>query len=1194
MTYRHVRAALRASALLAAALCAATFGATVNGATVDAARATAPLDGWASQAGGTGGGATAATNQIYTVTNRAQLLAAIVNGGAAPKIIKLVGTIDMTEGKPYTSTADQSARGAIRLKSNTTLIGDGANAGIVNGHIIASNISQVIVRNLKIVNPCDVEPVFDPNDGATGNWNAAYDAIGISGSDHIWIDHNAFTDAPVTDNYLPVENGHVKQCHDGAVDITNASDYVTVSYNVFGEHDKNNLIGSSSSATADEGKLRVTFSNNVFRDVQSRAPRVRFGQVHLFNNYYVGSKTAAVYRNSYSIGPGTNAKVLSNANVFEIAGAANCDAIIKNPGDPSAGAFKDSGSLLNGAALGSCALPATPGWTPPYAFTARPAALVKANALAQAGGGKLTTAITGTGPVVVQTGPTLNCPAAGQSGGLYFCDDFQDGGTAKWNLLPVSGPNGSFRVVDEAAGSPSKVLQYTAASAGGVLALVKPEAFAGVPSGDYYVEARIKPMANSTTGNKQLYLVTRYVDANNWYGGGLNVQSSTTSTQVEIAKMLAGSLSRPFQSRQPIAMDTQFYTVRFELIGGTLTVYLDGRKLGSIADTAFTQRGLIGLYTANKSFQIDDVRVGDPRQKPVQLTLDPSALAYSAEAGDAPLNVAVTAVTADNTPDTFTVASSNPNVVSAVASANTVTLTPLSAGSASIVFTSGSEPSLTRTIAATIGAQFVQPVQTYPLQGASQPAAQAGAVNVDGAFKLTFDRPPTLGTIGSIRIFRKSDDALVDVIRLSGESDALGYPGQALVRRVNTTPIRIDGNTAMIVPHANKLAYGTEYYVAIADGVFTGTTLGGLPFAGIGKLGGWSFTTKAAPPTVTTLTVDDDGAADFRTVQGALSHAMQALAKATPVTINVKNGTYDELLYLNGKDNVTIRGESRDGVTIRYTNNETLNPGTGSSQSPAIAGSPAGGRAVMLVEAADMLVLDNLSMTNTTIRSASISGQAETVYFNSDTRLVARNASFYSEQDTLNLKGWAWFYNTLVAGNVDFIWGSSHATLFENSEIRSVGDSASATSGGYVLQARVPVAADIGYVFLNSSLTHGPGPGPIHGDVPAGTTYLARSPGGTASWDNIAFVNCKMDSHVAAAGWAGLGVNGQPAPNPAVPSADAGWREYGSTTLAGVPIDLRLRVGGYALTDAEVAARFATRAKVFAAYGGGAGWNPQP
>ncbi len=1174
------------------AIIAASAG--VHGAGVDAARATAPLDGWASQAGGTSGGASAVTEQVYTVANRAQLLAAIANGGTAPKIIKLTGTIDMTEGRPYTSTSDQSARGAIRLKSNTTLIGDGANAGLVNGHILLSSVSQVIIRNLKIVNPCDVEPVWDPTDGSTGNWNAAYDAIGISGSDHIWIDHNSFTDAPVTDDFAPIENGHVKQCHDGAVDIGSASDYVTVSYNVFGEHDKNNLVGSSSSATGDEGKLRVTFSNNVFRAIQSRAPRVRFGQVHLFNNYYTGSKSASVYKNSYSIGPGTNAKVLSNTNVFEIAGAASCDAIVKNPGDATAGTFRDSGSLLNGAPLGACALSSATTWTPPYAFTPRPAALVKANALAQAGGGKLATSITGTGKTTIDTGPTLNCP----SSGLYFCDDFQGGSADKWNLLPLSGqaggPNGSFRVTEEAGGSANKVLQYTAATTGGVLALVKPEAFGGVPSADYYVEARIRPMANSTTGNKQLYLVTRYVDPSNWYGAGLNVQSSTTSTQVEIAKMLAGSLSRPSQTKTPIAMDAQFYTVRFELIGSTLTVYLDGRKLGSVNDAAFAQRGLIGLYTANKSFQIDDVRVGDPRQKPVQLTLDPSTLTYTAEAGDAPKQFTVTAVTSDGAADSFTVASSKPDVVSAVASGNTVILSPLSSGSASIVFTSGSEPSLTRTIAATVGGQFVQPTQTYPLQGASSPAAQGAAVNVDTVLKLSFDKPPTLGANGSIRIFRKSDDALVDVIRTADEADALGYPGQALVRRVNTTPVRIEGNTAIVVPHSGKLAYGVEYYVAISDGVFTNTTLGGLPFVGIGKLGGWSFTTKAAAPTAGTITVDDDGDADFRTVQGALNHAMQHAAKTAPVTIEVKNGTYDELLYLNGKDNVTIHGESRDGVVIRYTNNETLNSGTGSSQSALVAGSPAGGRAVMLVEASDMLVLDNLSIRNTTIRSASISGQAETVYFNSDTRMIAKNASFYSEQDTLNLKGWSWFFNTLVAGNVDFIWGSSHAALFENSEIRSVGDSANASSGGYVLQARVPVASDIGYVFLNSSLTHGAGPGPNHGDVPAGSSYLARSPGGAATWDNIAFINCKMDAHIATAGWAGLGVNGQPAPNPTVPNADTGWREYGSTTLNGTPIDLRARVGGYALSDADVANRFATRARVFAAYGNGAGWNPQP
>jgi hypothetical protein len=157
-----------------------------------------------------------------------------------------------------------------------------------------------------------------------------------------------------------------------------------------------------------------------------------------------------------------------------------------------------------------------------------------------------------------------------------------------------------------------------------------------------------------------------------------------------------------------------------------------------------------------------------------------------------------------------------------------------------------------------------------------------------------------------------------------------------------------------------------------------------------------------------------------------------------------------------------------------------------------------------------------------------------------------------------------------------------------------VGDTTSATSGGYVLQARVPNAADKGYVFLNSRLTHGAGPGPLHGDVPNGATWLARSPGGTATWDNIAFINCRMDSHVAPAGWAGLGVNGQPAPNPAVPTAASGWREFGTTDLAGNPLNLATRVGGFQLSAGDVAAGFATRALVFGAFNGGAGWDPQP
>lgn len=390
---RHVgfKAALRVACLLASALGHAAHALEA----VDPARQPAPLDGWASQAGGTIGGSAASAANIYTVGNRAQLLAAIRHGGASSTIIRLVGIVDMSEGVPYSSSADQATRGAIRLKNNTTLIGDGSGSGFVNGHIVLSNVSQVIVRNLSLVNPCDVGPVWDPLDGATGNWNAAFDAIAISGSDHVWIDHNSFTDAPVTDNLLPIENGHARQCHDGALDITSGSDFVTVSYNLFGQHNKNNLIGASDRATADEGKLRVTFSNNVFRDVASRSPRVRYGQVHLFNNYYAGSKSEPVYPTSYSVGVGQAARILSTNNVFDIAGARACAGVVKDFSGSTPGGFKDTGSLLNGAALGACGVSESVDWTPPYAFSALASALVKAHSLAEAGAGKLATAVTG-------------------------------------------------------------------------------------------------------------------------------------------------------------------------------------------------------------------------------------------------------------------------------------------------------------------------------------------------------------------------------------------------------------------------------------------------------------------------------------------------------------------------------------------------------------------------------------------------------------------------------------------------------------------------------------------------------------------------------------------------------------------------------------------------------------------------------
>jgi pectin methylesterase-like acyl-CoA thioesterase len=374
--------------------------------------------------------------------------------------------------------------------------------------------------------------------------------------------------------------------------------------------------------------------------------------------------------------------------------------------------------------------------------------------------------------------------------------------------------------------------------------------------------------------------------------------------------------------------------------------------------------------------------------------------------------------------------------------------------------------------------------------------------------------------------------------------------------------------------------------------VFVGASLGGQPFTGLGRQAGWTFRTRAAAPAGSLLSVDDDGPADFRTVQGALNHAMRYLGRDEPVTIRVANGRYEELLYLRDKNRVTLRGESRDGVVIHAANHDSFNFGSGAAQT-ASAPSTSGGRALFMIEQADLVTLDTLTLVNDSLRATSASAQAETLYFNSDNgRLVATNATFLSEQDTIQVKGYSWFYRTLIAGNVDFIWGANRAALFEDSELRSVGDSAAADSGGYLVQARTVTADDPGFVFLNSRLTHGPGP--AGNDVPAGATWLARSPGTASTWDNVSFIDCRIDRHVAAAGWAGLGVQRQPAPHPSPAQARAGWSEYGSMDLEGRPLDLSRRSGGYLLSEAQARARFGKRALVFQGFDGGKGWDPVP
>jgi pectate lyase len=328
-------------------------------------------NGWAASGSGVTGGSAAAPEQVYTVTNRAELIAALNNGVPSstspsapsnePKIIYVSGTIDANvddnnqplacpdyyrngytleaflatydpavwgrvaptgplESARIASQQAQQARVRIRVGSNTTIVGLGKGATIKGAWLdirgtanVPNSRTNIIVRNLTFRDTYDCFPQWSPTDGTLGSWNALYDAVSLRDSNNLWIDHNTFEDRETADATQPNYFGVLYQVHDGLIDITNASDLVTVSWNRLQNHDKAMLIGSSDSAVADRGKLRVTLHHNYFKQIGQRSPRVRFGQVHLYNNYYDIRDTASY---QYSWGVGIESAIYAEENFF--------------------------------------------------------------------------------------------------------------------------------------------------------------------------------------------------------------------------------------------------------------------------------------------------------------------------------------------------------------------------------------------------------------------------------------------------------------------------------------------------------------------------------------------------------------------------------------------------------------------------------------------------------------------------------------------------------------------------------------------------------------------------------------------------------------------------------------------------------------------------------------------------------------
>jgi pectin methylesterase-like acyl-CoA thioesterase len=757
--------------------------------------------------------------------------------------------------------------------------------------------------------------------------------------------------------------------------------------------------------------------------------------------------------------------------------------------------------------------------------------------------------------------------AAACPGGATWCEDFEHG-LGRWENATPDVP------VQAQAGTNKHLLRLR----GGVPALLvrAPESAAHTNKA-YFVEARLRPAQAAGSPAGQAYLVVRYSDAGNWLGFGLNAAREGGRVQLVLARMHEGKLETLKNGSAEVKGADSFVTLRADVDGEALTLYLNGNRIvGTSVPASAPAR--VGLLALGGDFDADDLRIGDAQVPPARMGLSNLGQRLELQAGDGPQRYPVRTISGTTVGAARALAvSSDPQVATAAIDGDALVVTPKRAGRATITVMHAEDNNLAAAADAVVGQPFAAAGQARLSRGRVQPEVRAADAPVDTLLQIRFDKPLASAMSGSVRIYRALDDALVDVIRAGDDIDTIGASPDGWRRVVRRHAIEVDGQVMTIHPHDARLAYGTGYYVQLDASLAPGNSLDGKPFAGIGKTAGWTFRTRARAPAGASFTVDDDGPADFRTIQGALDHAMRTLPRAQPVTIRIADGRYRELLYLRGKDNVLLRGQSRAGVVITAENNDSLNPGAGTGQPPLAPGA-SGGRAVFLIQDADLVQLDRVTFVNTAWNANPPGGQSETVNFASDGRFTAFDSSFISEQDTIRVEGWSWFYRSLVAGTVDFIWGPNHAALFEDSEIRSVGNSNGHVRGGYVVQARTLGRDDPGFVFLNSRLTHGPGG--LGKDTPPASNFLAR-PGTASTWDKVSYINCRIDTHIAAAGWTGQ------------PREGTGWFEYGSMDLAGQPLDLSGRVGGAVLAPAQ-AQRFSSRAQVFAGFDHGRGWDPSP
>lgn len=791
----------------------------------------------------------------------------------------------------------------------------------------------------------------------------------------------------------------------------------------------------------------------------------------------------------------------------------------------------------------------------------------------------------------LQQFPRYDCA---QSPADFYCQSFEES-TAGLTLLAkpetaVGQPNGELSLdlqrqtlLFKAGRIGGHVLSLGTIGTRNLAGLAKPVEVEKLKNNDFFFEALVRPFANSTTDRHTFFLTMKVVDSDTHYGAGFVVGTSIYTSKLELAKIQGNDVQ--VLAQQPASLilgkqddtDGQWYLLRAERRSGSLHLYLNGQLV--LTDDSIGNQNIeqLGIWSFNRSFELDFLRVGKPAAATTMTTAphinmqdreNQPLSGYQFETSEQ-IGWQVSGATRDD----IELINLTPDLISLSQQPGAFRINYLQPGLASVLLRSKSQPHVFKQQYISVLPALNFPAKTsLELLADVYPAVNA-EVPADTLLRLNLSEPFVIADSGAVRIYQLLADnqrILVDEIRVNAESDTFGNKSASKLRAINREMLWRDGNTLLIKPHSQILEWGKRYQVVIAADTVRFVDPA-KPFAGVGFDANWSFSTKAKPKARSVMLVAADGAADFSTVQGAFDFVMNAKDGDNVHTIKMAAGRYHEPLYLYGVGHLTLEGAGADASQIEFSNYDSLNSGLGQGVA-VVAGHTAGGRSLFLVENVDQLTLKQLSITNLHQRQTGVRNQAETVYFNGTGKLLAVASHFTSEQDTLMLKGTSYFYRCLIAGNVDFIWGQNYLSLFEQNEIRSVGNSVANPAseyveGSYILQARSISSDAPGFIFINNRFTSHPGP--TGNLIRPGSTFLARSAGRPAYFDQVMMLNNQLGDHIAAAGWAGPADN-EPVANPAVADNTSGWREFGSTDLKGKPLDLSKRQYGIVLTAEQL------------------------